>query len=523
MFLTRRSLLSLGAAFSLAGLADPTIGRANAAAAKGPRLGPSEPFGDETVRDKAQALSRVAYEPPQNTVADSLRSLDYDQYRDIRFRTEAALWKRDGLGFETQFFHPGSVFEHPVAINLVSNGSARPIHFSPDLFDYGPLIESPPDANDALGFAGFRLHSHINRADYRDEFVVFQGASYFRAVAAGQNYGLSGRGLAISTAEPSGEEFPFFREFWIEQPSAGSGAVVVHALLDSPSTSGAYRFTLSPGPTTVMDVEASLYPRVVIDTVGLAPLTSMFYFAAHDRAGVDDFRPAVHDSDGLLIWNGRDEWLWRPVFNPQLLQISAFLDQNPKGFGLMQRERDFANYHDLEARYDLRPSLWVEPVGDWGAGSVILVEIPTDSEAHDNIVAFWRPAEALLAGESHSFSYRLHWGDQTPVEHPLARVRRTMIGLAGAGMPRGATDNRVVVVEFDARALREAGDRDILPHVSVGSDRLEAPVLQYNAETDAYRVSFELGPFTRDPTDLRCSLLRGGRTVSEVWTFRWAP
>jgi periplasmic glucans biosynthesis protein len=522
MFLTRRSFLTLAAALSAAGLVSPASGRANAAGGAAPQLGPGSPFSAETVRELAEALAGSGYEPPQNAVAASLKNLNYDQYRDIRYRGEAALWKDDDLGFEAQFFHPGSVYEYPVGINVVTGEEARPILFSPDLFAYGALIDPQPAAEDAIGFAGFRLHAHINRADFRDEFAVFQGASYFRGVAAGQVYGLSGRGLAISTAEPGGEEFPFFREFWIEQPAPGSESVVVHALLDSPSTTGAYRFTVRPGPTTVMDVEVTLYPRVVIDKIGLAPLTSMFYFAAHDRAGVDDFRPAVHDSDGLLIWNGSGEWLWRPVFNPQMLQISAFLDQSPKGFGLMQRERAFHNYHDLEARYESRPSLWVEPVGDWGGGSVILVEIPTDSEAHDNIVAFWRPSEALLAGETYAFAYRLHWGDQTPVDYPLAKVRRTMIGLAGAGMARGAIRHRVVVIEFDAKVLREAGEWEIVPHVHVGGQRLEAPVLQYNAETDAYRVSFEIGPETRTPTDLRCSLSRVGRTVSEVWTFRWA-
>lgn len=530
MLLTRRSLLTLSAAMSLAGLANPLADQAMAESGGGgvkPSLGAGGDFHADMVREKAHALAQAGFEPPAEVVSDALKSLNYDQYRNIRYRTDAALWKHDDLGFEAQFFHLGSVYESPVTVNLVADGITRPILFTPDLFEYGPLIETPPEAEEAPGFAGFRLHAHINRDDYRDEFAVFQGASYFRGVATGQNYGLSARGLAIATADRSGEEFPFFREFWIEQPQPGARSIVVHALLDSPSTTGAYRFTLQPGPTTIMDVEATLFPREAMDKVGLAPLTSMFYFAAHDRVGVDDFRPAVHDSDGLLIWNGRGERLWRPVINPQALQISAFVDDQPKGFGLMQRERDFRNYHDLEARYEMRPSLWVEPVGDWGGGAVILVEIPTDSEAHDNIVAFWRPAQALMAGEAYPFTYRLHWGDQTPLDNPVAKVRRTMIGLAGAGMPQRSIVNRVVVVEFDASGLREeaaaegvAAD-EIVAQVNVGADRLEAPVLQYNPQIDAYRVSFELGPDVPDPTDLRCTLTRGGAVVSEVWTFRW--
>ncbi|HSP24640.1 MAG TPA: glucan biosynthesis protein [Saliniramus sp.] len=521
-------MLTLSAAMSLAGLVGPFPDRALAQSGGSgaqPRLGEGGDFRADMVREKAQALAQSSFEAPADTVSDALKSLNYDQYRNIRYRPDAALWKHDDLGFEAQFFHLGSVYESPVTVNVVADGVARPILFTPDLFEYGHLIENPPEAEEAPGFAGFRLHSNINRDDFRDEFAVFQGASYFRGVAAGQSYGLSARGLAIATADRSGEEFPSVREFWIEQPQPGARSIVVHALLDSPSTTGAYRFTLQPGPTTVMDVEATLFPRDVIDKVGLAPLTSMFYFAAHDRVGIDDFRPSVHDSDGLLIWNGGGERLWRPVINPRTLQISAFLDNQPKGFGLMQRERGFANFHDLEARYENRPSLWVEPVGDWGGGAVILVEIPTDSEAHDNIVAFWRPAQALVPGETYPFTYRLHWGDQTPLDNPLAEVRRTMIGLAGAGTPQGEVENRLVVVEFDASGLRDAsggeGAPEIVALVNVGPNRVEAPVLQYNPQTDAYRVSFELGPDTPDPSDLRCVLTRAGEIVSEIWTFRW--
>jgi glucans biosynthesis protein len=525
MLLTRRSLLTLSAAMSMAGFAIPFSGTARAGTEEvgiKPQLGEAAEFRAAIVREKAQALSQADFVPPPETVSTALKNMNYDQYRDIRYRPEASLWRNDKRAFEAQFFHLGSVFKSPVTINVVANGTTRPILFSPELFEYGSLIEKPPEASEAPGFAGFRIHSHINNNEYRDEFAVFQGASYFRGVAAGQSYGLSARGLAISTAHHAGEEFPFFREFWIEEPRPGTSSVVVHALLDSPSTTGAYRFTIRPGATTLMDVEATLYPREVIERVGLAPLTSMFFFAPHDRVGVDDFRPAVHDSDGLLMWNGGGEWLWRPVFNPQVLQISAFLDDGPKGFGLMQREREFSKYQDLEARYEARPSLWVEPVGNWGGGAVILVEIPTDSEAHDNIVAFWRPTEALVPGEVYPFTYRLHWCNEVPVDYQLAKVRRTMVGLAGAGLPTGTIENRVVVIEFDADGLQEASDGEIVAHVNVGGDKLEAPVLQYNPLTNAYRVSFELGRDVPDPTDLRCVLTRAGRVVSEVWIFRWA-
>ena len=214
-----------------------------------------------------------------------------------------------------ELFHRGFIFKDPVAIYVVADGTAQRVAYSPDLFTFGPSVQPPPDGT-VTDFSGFRMLAPINRADAFDEFVVFQGASYFRAVAKGQGYGLSARGLALNTGAPDGEEFPFFRAFWIERPQPEARAIVVHALLDSVSTTGAYRFTIRPGDTTVMDVEMTLYPRVELKHVGLAPLTSMFVFGPNDRVGIDDFRPAVHDSDGLAIWNGRGEWLWRPLINP---------------------------------------------------------------------------------------------------------------------------------------------------------------------------------------------------------------
>jgi glucans biosynthesis protein len=256
---------------------------------------------------------------------------------------------------------------------------------------------------DALGFAGFRVHAPINRPGEFDEFCVFLGASYFRAVGRGQSYGLSARGLAIGTGTPRPEEFPRFRTFWLERPQPRGNTLVIHALLDSHSTTGAFRFTVRPGDTTVMDVESIVFPRIAIQEIGVAPLTSMYYFSGRDHARPDavrpdDWRAAVHDSDGLGVATGRSERLWRPLINPAAVQFSAFMDANPRGFGLTQRKRAFNDFGDLQVLYGRRPSLWVEPIGDWGVGAVDLVEIPTNSEYHDNIVAFWRGTEPLRAG-----------------------------------------------------------------------------------------------------------------------------
>lgn len=517
MLLTRRSMLTLGAVAAFAG-ALPR-GLRGQEALPGLSFGEARPFDPSAVRRAALALSQTDFEAPSTELPEPLGSLSYDQYRDIRFRAEASLWRGESLPYEVQLFHRGHVYRHPVLVDVVAEGQARRIIFRQDLFSYGKLVGDVPELED-IGFSGFRIHAPINRADYYDEFAVFQGASYFRGIGAGQTYGLSARGLAIATAEPEGEEFPYFRRFWIERPGTGDAPIVIHALLDSPSATGAYRFTLRPGETTVFDVEATVYPRRRIERVGLAPLTSMFFFGAHDRLDVDDFRPSVHDSDGLLIANGRGEWLWRPLINPATLQISSFIDEHPRGFGLMQRERDFSDFQDLEARYEQRPGLWIEPIGDWGSGSVILIEIPTSTETHDNIVAFWRPKAPLEAGSDHLFTYRMHWGANL-TSPQLAQVKRTMIGRGITS--EEAAGRRLVVIDYVGETLEPDIPLDQLSaDVTASAGALRQPVLQFNPQTGGYRVSFELDPEGAAAIDLRCAIRREGKIASEVWVYRWS-
>jgi glucans biosynthesis protein len=291
---------------------------------------------------------------------------------------------------------------------------------------------------------------------------------------------------------------------------------VVHALLDSDSTTGAYRFTMRPGETTVMDVEMTLYPRVELDHVGLAPLTSMFFFGANDRVGVDDFRPAVHNSGGLAIWNGRGEWLWRPLINPETLQVSAFVDDNPRGFGLLQRHRDFASFQDLEARYELRPSLWVEAIGGWGSGVVQLVEIPSWSEYHDNVVAFWRPGRSLLAQTENHFTYRLHWCRVPPAVPPTAVAMETM---SGAGPEKGK--RRFVIDFIGGRLAALPQDAAVEAVISTSAGVMESPVVQPTPAASGWRLSFVLVHGDETLCDLRCTLKLGEELLSEVWTYRW--
>lgn len=521
LLLDRRSLLTLGAVLAAFRLLP---GTALAQDGWGPqKLGDPQPFGTELVRQRAKALAAEAWAPSGADLETDILDLSYDQYRDIRFRPEAAVWRGSGLPFEVQLFHLGSIFRTPVTVNLVQGEESRRLEFDPAMFTYGPLVPEPAKQAPLPGFAGFRVHAPINRADYLDEFVVFQGASYFRSLGAGQNYGLSARGLAIATAEPTGEEFPEFREFWIERPEGQVEVIVIHAVLDSPSTTGAFRFTIRPGGSTVMDVEAVLYPREEIDTVGLAPLTSMFWFSPQDREGIDDFREAVHDSDGLLLWNGSGELIWRPLLNPQTLQMSLFMDRHPRGFGLVQRSRDFRDFQDLEARYERRPSLWVEPVGDWGDGSVLLIEIPSDSEANDNIVAFWRPRALLKPGTEHHFAYRLNWGGEPPPVQPgPARVVATRVGLAGAGADMDEITRRIFVIDFSADKLAElaaAGAISVAVRNSAG--KISDPVIVTDPAVNGARVYIELEPSGEPVVELDCTLMQDGKPVSEKWVYRW--
>ncbi len=380
-------------------------------------------FSDATVRDAARELASKPFQAQETGLPGYLDTLGYDQYRMLRFDKRHALWRDTKLPWQVEFFHRGSIYKGRVDVNEVVDGRSSPIRYDPEDFSFGS-VQRP--TNEDLGFAGFRLHAPMNRPDYFDEVVAFLGASYFRAVAKGLGYGLSARGLAIKTADQGGEEFPYFKTFWIERPAARTKLepITVHALLDSQSASAAFRFVITPGVQTVFDTAVTLFPRVDIDQAGIAPLTSMFLFDGNERSRVDDWRPAVHDSDGLLMLTGRGETLWRQLNNPARLQVSSFVDRSPKGFGLQQRKRAFAGYEDIESRYDNRPCAWVEPVGDWGEGAVMLVEIPSDKEVNDNIVAFWRPKAKLQAGVAYNYAYKLSLGCGAAGEGPAGAVHQ---------------------------------------------------------------------------------------------------
>ena len=476
-------------------------------------------FSFDSVIRKAQALANTPYQIPNTALPDSLNNLSYDQHRDIRFVRENGPWFNQNLPYEIQFFHLGNIFQISVPINEVIDGVSQSIKYSSNFFDYGKN-NLPTEQFENLGYAGFRIHSPLNTSAYFDELVTFLGASYFRGLAKGQKYGLSARGLAIDTAEMTGEEFPIFKEFWVEKPKPKDKFIKLYALLDSKSVSGAYSFKIIPGTNTIMDIEARLFTRENIKKIGIAPLTSMFLFGENNKHEFDDYRPEVHDSDGLLIHNGNDEWLWRPLDNSKHLRISSFMDSNPKGFGLLQRDRDIKNYLDFEANYQDRPSAWVEPLSDWGKGFVQLVEIPSLQEIHDNIVAYWVPSEQIQAGKEYNFSYRLIWLNDVMKEKELASIAATRTGVGGvSGINLDNTD-RKFVIDFVGKALNEKfAENGIKPQVSTLKGNINGVSAVYNPVTKGITVYVDYQP--KDGDEIRVSLTKDDETISEVWSYQW--
>jgi glucans biosynthesis protein len=482
-------------------------------------IDPAHAFGLEEVAQQARLLASEPYVAQSAQVPEELKAVGYDQYRDIRFRPEKALWRPQGLPFELQFFHVGQPQTQPVTVNEVAGQAVRRIGFDSRSFDYGKSGLSPQHWGD-LGFAGFRVHTALNSASYKDELVVFLGASYFRALGKGQRYGLSARGLAIDTVGGQGEEFPRFVEFWVERPSARASSVVIHALLDSPRATGAYRFSVLPGQDTVIEVKARLYLRARVATLGVAPLTSMFLHGANQpRAG--DFRPEVHDSDGLMV-GGDGQWLWRPLVNPTHPLVTSFAVRELTGFGLMQRDRSFASYQDTETRYDQRPSCWISPEGSWGSGRVELVQLPTPYEANDNIVAYWVPDHVPAPGQALDIAYRMRWQGDRQQRPPSGWTVQSRLGhgfLPGGKEP-DARDLQYVV-DFDGPALRGLPAGAAVDAVVTAGDG--ARVVEHNAyrnpATGTWRMTVRVDRVEpSQPLELHAFLRHRDTVLTETWT-----
>ena len=465
------------------------------------------------VIERACSLCALPFQEKPDPLPADLAGLDYDKFHEIQFRRDQALLASSGR-FRLHLFHRGYLFKDAVKINIIDGGEVKPIAYAKRLFDYGKnQIGDVPD----IGFAGFKMIFPLNGAEAQDEVISFLGASYFRILSKGQSYGLSARALAIDTYGDRREEFPVFREFWVTQPKSDDASIEILALLDSASTTGAYRFVVTPDETTSVAVEMVLFPRVDMDNVGLAPLSSMYFYGGPDSRPANDFRPQVHDSDGLQIATGPGSWLWAPLNKKPRIAVRTFPFVDPRGFGLLQRERRFQAYQDLEARYNRRPGYWIEPTSPWGAGKVLLMELPTDNETQDNVVALWKPDAPLVARKPAHFSYRLSALSGTI--HPLGVVDDTFLTDLNAKIPDAA--NKRITVDFAGGSLsKHADDATGLTFASeaVGANILSALVVA-NPEIAGVRVVLDLATHS-GAVDLSGHLLSAtGEKLTERWAF----
>jgi periplasmic glucans biosynthesis protein len=469
------------------------------------------PFTFETLLADAKRRAAAPYSPQHNRLPAGLDKLSPEQYRSIRFNPDAGIWRAERLPFHLELLRAGYNMQTAVTVSTIENGEAHDVVATPAMFEMESALPAQL-AKVSLPLSGFRVRSRINSSKIWDEFLVFQGASYFRAVAKNLLYGLSARGLAINTAEPSGEEFPAFTHFWIERPGAHAGAIVIYALLESESTTGAYRFTVQPGVETLTDVDLTLFPRTEMRVAGIAPLTSMFLFDETNRGRLDDYRPEVHDSDGLQIAAASGEQIFRPLANPIKLQVSTFTNQQPKGFGLVQRSRQQIDFQDFDAQYERRPSAWVEPQGEWGPGSLELVEIPSGRESNDNIVIFWRPAQSLTPGHPAHFAYRIIWSAEPALPKSLGK---TVASRSGASLDG---KRRVFLLDFVGAGEKVDGLRLDL---NSSAGKISSATLMSNSALHGLRASFEIDPRDAELIELRLRIMRGDRPVTETWLYRW--
>jgi glucans biosynthesis protein len=524
IMINRRTLLQCAAA--TAGLAAAGFPRPSLAQT-GLKMGTPTSFSFEALKKQAADLARSDYVAPPRPAPDVLAKIDYDAHGKIKFKTDLAVWA-DGPGkFPVTFFHLGRYFQKPVRMHVVENGEAREIVYDDAYFDM-PADSPAHQLPTGSGFAGFRFQEARNgKLDWRkNDWVAFLGASYFRAIGALYQYGLSARGLAVDVAvfgKP--EEFPDFTHVYFETPPAGSDSVTVYALLDSPSVTGAFRFIMRRTDAVTMDIENALFLRRDVTRLGICPLTSMYWFSETAKPTAIDWRPEIHDSDGLAMWTGRGERIWRPLNNPPRIITSAFADERPRGFGLLQRDRNFDHYLD-GVYYDRRPTLWIEPQNDWGKGSIQLVEIPTDDEIHDNIVAMWVPEEPARAGQALAFRYRMYWVAEEPYPASLARCVATRLGnggQAGTVRPKGV---RKFMLEFKGEPLTRLGPGEI-PKPILWASRGEFSNLQTEAVPDDvpghWRTQFDLKVTGPEPVEMRCYLRYGDQILTETWLYQYHP
>ena len=442
---------------------------------------------------------------------EELQRLDYDSYRLIAFRHEKAIWKNDLLPFWLEFFHRGYLFRDKVTLNVVEKGQVNPLPFDRQLFQYRGKVSDLSVPAD-VGFAGFRVVGQFASSPHPLEVASFLGASYFRAIGEGQVYGTSARGLAVDIGLAKAEEFPVFREFWIERPNRESRQLRMWALLDSPSVAGAYELALRPGGATLCDVTARLFFRRQPEKIGLAPLSSMWMWGDGRPGPHDDPRPEVHDADGLLVWTSAGEWVWRPFSQQGYPSLSHYDFTGVRGLGLLQRDRRPEVYRDDEAKYHLRPSVWIEPLHGWPAGAVELLELPAKNEGVDNIAAWWTPTEPVQIGKPLDLHYTVSFMSGEPQQHVGARAIDTRV-------ERRPGQPIAVEIDFAGQLLASfPDDAPIVPEIECL--RGTASRTQCIRQRDGvWRVRFEVHPAGSAPIEMRAVLKRRGRTVSESWRY----
>ena len=488
-----------------------------ALAASGRALAAEARFGFDNVAEAARKLAAEPFKLPQ-TVPEFLTEISYDEFRDIRFDPAQSLW-RDRGRFQVQFIHPGLYYKNTVAIHVIEGTRVQRVPFSPQMFNYGKnkfADKIPAD----LGFAGFRLAYPLYKPAEYNHVIVFAGASYFRAVAKNEVFGLSARGLALDTGLPSGEEFPVFREFWLERPAPDARAARVYALLDSPSVAGAYEFLVQPGDKTVVSVRLRLFERKRAKELGIAPLTSMFFFGEEKPRPAGDWRPEVHDSDGLAVAASSGEWIWRPLGNPQRLRMSYYEMENPRGFGLLQRDRNFHNYEDLETRHELRPNAWVVPSGSWGKGQVKLVEIPSQKEINDNVAAYWIPRVLPPVGQPIDLAYNIYFQTPEAIDPTQGRTVATRIAAGDKD------DAKRFILDFEGPKLKGLpANAPVKAVITLGPDGqlLQQSTLK-NPVTGGWRVAFQVKAPKEKPLELRAYLQHNNKdTLTETWSYQLEP
>jgi glucans biosynthesis protein len=520
----RRSCLILAVAMTLTGrlMASPESGEVNL----------------DYVIKRAEERAHHPFHSPRADLPKVLRqdNLDYDKYREIRFRRNQALWRVENLPFRVEFFHPGYLYQEPVHVYEFTATHLQPIRFVQDFFDYGDLnIQNEIPAN--TGYAGFRVLCQLNQTNQWDELGAFLGASYFRLLGKDQRYGQSARGLALNCGEMDRpEEFPIFTDWWLGKPKADDTELTLFALLDSVSCTGAYQFVIHPGETTTANVTAVLFFREPKDiqavnpelrppakTIGVAPLTSMFWFGKNSERKFDDYRPEVHDADGLLVHMGNGEVLWRPLDNPAVLRHQIFHAPDIRGFGLLQREHSFAAYQDMFNLFQMEPSVWVEPHGNWGDGDLHLVELSANYEGLDNIVAFWDPKNKPAPMQPFRLGYTLYW-EMSKADLGLSenRVVATRIGLDSRD-----SNTRVIMIDFKGPrldAIPQDNPPEAIASCSTNAAIVENQVLR-NTFLKTWRVVLKMQPKpgNTNPVDIRCTLQNGTNILSETWTYQWSP